>query len=233
MTTANDLISGALRAITSITPGEAVSGAEIDNGMVVLNSMLASWSAQSQMPPFRTLEPFALTSGKASYTIGTSGADFNSQRPDRVTWAWRRDSNGIDYTLEVIPKNRYNSVQVKNLSALPEMLYYDAQFPNGVIYLYPADVQADTLYLESLKPLNQFTNTQTVMILPGEYEEGIKYLLAERLAPEYGATIGQDLRKLITDAEKRIKNKNVHPVQVALDPALRGNSGQYNIYTGY
>lgn len=84
--------------------------------------------------------------------------------------------------------------------------------------------QAYTLFLSSLKPLNQFATVQTAMTLPGEYEETIIYLLAKRLAVPYGFEIppGGNLADLIRTAEKRIKRKNVRPKVAQFDPAITG-----------
>ena len=80
----------ALRAISTLLPGEAIPGGEAANALLTLNMMLASWSADNLMPPFRTLESFPLVVGKESYTIGTNGTtDFATSRPDYVTYVFR------------------------------------------------------------------------------------------------------------------------------------------------
>lgn len=230
MTTGNELVGGALRVVTSVTPGESVDGTEAANALVVLNRMLRSWSAKELMLPFRTLEQFTLTVGQASYTIGPS-ANFNTVRPDYVTGAYRRDANSVDYPIQIIPKERYNDIRIKNQSGLPWMLYYDAQYPNGIIYLWPAEIQADTLFLESQKPIAQFTTLQTSMNLPGEYEEAIVYLLAQRLAPEYGVSITPDIAELIKEAADFIRRKNTKTMLAGFDPIL-GRPMPYNIVNG-
>ena len=61
-----------------------------------------------------------------------------------------------------------------------------------------------------------------MMVLPGEYEEVIVYLLAQRLAPEYGFSISQnpDIAVLITNAEAFIKRKNAKRKVALFDAAL-------------
>lgn len=230
MTTANALISSALAVICSLSPGEPIPGGDASNALAILNMMLAAWSADSLMPPFRTLESFPLIAGQSSYTIGPS-ANFNTVRPDYISGAWRRDSNGLDYILEQLPKERYNAIWQKSIQGIPYQFYYDDQYPVGVIYLYPTDIQADTLFIESLKPLNQFSTLNTIMNLPGEYEEAIAYLLAKRLAPQYGFPITADIRELMDDAERRIKRKNTKPKPASFDYATR-KAQPFNIYNG-
>ena len=200
MPNATDIISGALYAISSVTPGEqAINGTELGYAFGVLNNVLASWSAENLQAPYRTVESFPLTIGQASYTIGTSGSpNFNTVRPDYVTYVFRRDSNNLDYQLIDYTKEQYDAVFQKQLQGLPQWYYYDAQYPNGVLYLYPTDVQAaDTLFIGV--PQAYCFNSLLFHYFhygkfPGEYFEDLKYSLAERLAPEYGMTISQDFR---------------------------------------
>lgn len=220
MAIGNDLVSGALRVISSLGVGEPIPGEESDYALSVLNMMLAAWSAEALMIPARTLEPFPLVIGQASYTIG-AGANFNTSRPDYLTDAFIRDTAGQDSLLDTtMTKEEYNAIPLKTVSAKPARLYYDTQYPNGVIYLDAAPGIQYTLYLESLKPVTQFPTIQSTLNMPGEYQEAIKYLLAERLAPEYGFAITPDIRKLITDAEKRILRKNTKMKVAGFDAAL-------------
>lgn len=230
MSTGNDLVSGALRNISSLSPGEAIPGGESDNALAVLNMMLASWSAENLMIPYRTLESFPLIPGQASYTIGPS-ANFATIRPDEITAVYRRDALNNDYSLIPYTKEQYNGIVTKSVTGLPQWYYYDTQYPSGILYLYPPDIQADTLFIESLKPINQFTTLQTTMALPGEYAEAIKYLLAHRLAVEYGFPIGQELAALIAEAKVRIMRKNVKPKAAGFDMVLQ-TPKNFNIYTG-
>lgn len=231
MTTANDLITGALRAISAVTPGEPVDGTEAGNALTVLNRMLKSWSAKSLMIPYRTLESFTWTAGQSSYTIGQSGTpSYNTLRPDTVTYVYRRQ-NGLDTPLVSMTKDEYNSITDKSVSGVADYFYYDPQSPNGVMYLYQVPSKNLTIFMESLKPVNQFTTLLTDITLPGEYEEAIVYLLAHRLSIEYGVTLSQELVALIKDAEQFIRRRNAKQVVATFDRALN-RTNNYNIDSG-
>lgn len=229
MITANTLISGALRVVTTVSPGEPIPGEEASNALDVLNAMLAGWSAESLMIPFRTLESFPFVIGKNSYTIGPTG-DLVTVRPDSITGLYRRDSNNQDFPLTSGTQQQYNAIGTKGLGGSPDSYFYDPQFPNGVLYIYPAPSVVQTLFVESLKPINQFSTLQAALSLPGEYQEAIKYLLAERLAPEYGMPISADVRKLIEDSRRRLMRKNSRPRVAALDAVYARPS--FDIRTG-
>lgn len=220
MTTANDIITGALELVTSLSPGEGIPGAEADTALRVLNRMMKGWSTDNLMPPFATLENFPIAQGVNSRTIG-SGAQLNTTRPDSVVSAYLRDSNGLDYPpLTPITSAQYDAIAQKAQTARPEWYFYDPQYPNGVLYFDAATDAAYTLFLRSVKPFNQFATINTAMDLPGEYEEIISHLLVEPLAPRYGTAITPDVRKLIEDAKRRIRRKNVRRTVATFDPAV-------------
>lgn len=222
MATANDIISGALQTITSLQPGEAVDGSEAGAALSVLNAMLGSWSAQSLLPPFRTLESFPLTIGKEKYTIGTGG-DFNTERPDEVTFIFTRE-NGTDTPLNSITREQYYAIGSKTQAGDPACWFYDQQYPLGALYLYPAPAATDALFIESIKPVPQFPTLQSTLVMPGEYVEFIQFQLMRRLAPRYGYDISADanLTDLITESERLIKARNVNPVVASFDAGLGG-----------
>jgi hypothetical protein len=222
MTTANQLIASALQIVTSLSPGEGIPGEEADFALGVLNTMLKAWSAEKLMQPCRTLENFSIAQGIGSRTIG-SGAQINTTRPDYVTGAFLRDSGGQDYPINVnMTKEEYNSILNKSNTGRPSRIFFDPQFPNAILYFDVVTAAAYTLYLETLKPFNQFTTLQTEMQLPGEYEEGIIYLLVKRLSVPYGFEIqpGSNLADLIAQAEARIERKNFSMPPAQIDPAL-------------
>lgn len=220
MSTANDIISGTLEIISSLSPGEGIPGAEADSALRVLNRMMKGWSTDNLMPPFATLENFPIAQGVSSRTIG-SGAQLNTTRPDSIVTAYLRDSNGLDYPpLDPITAEQYAAIAQKTQTVRPAWYFYDPQFPNGVLYFDGATDAAYTLFLRTFKPFNQFATINTAMDLPGEYEEIISHLLIEPLAPRYGTAITPDMRALITKAEKRIKRKNVTRKVATFDPVL-------------
>lgn len=235
MTTAQDIVTGALRLISSTTPGEAIPGDEINNGLVVLNQMLASWSTDNLMIPYRSLDAFSLVVGQKSYTIGTSGmVNINSVRPDYITDAWLTDTlSGIDYPINFYTSQQYEDIPLKSIQSIPRWLYYDTQYPNGVINIFPtASATTYTLNIQSTKPIMQFATINSSMILPGEYFKAMRYLLADELATEYGFSIAADLAEKIKEARRMIKRKNTKNTVATFDAALNSRPF-FSILTGY
>jgi hypothetical protein len=74
MTTANDLILGALRFINVYAPGEALDSADSDDALETLNDLLDSWSTD-QASIFASVENIlTFTPGQYQYTVGNYDA---------------------------------------------------------------------------------------------------------------------------------------------------------------
>lgn len=229
-----DIISGALRLISSLTPGEAVNGSEAANALVVLNEMLSAFSMEWGLINATTIESFPLIVGQTSYTIGTGG-NFNTVRPDTIFNQWIYDTvAGIRYPLKQIADNQYNSVPLNTIQSIPKAIYYDPQYPLGVLYIYPtAGLSTYQLNLESIKPIMQFTTINTVMTLPAEYFKALKLLLADELAPEYGFEIPQKLAQNIDRARELMKARNFKRSVASFDAGISGRTRGGTILDGF
>jgi hypothetical protein len=74
MTTANDLITGALKFINSYAPGESLDAADAADALATLNDLLASWST-TPGSVFASVENIlTFTPGQYEYTVGNYDA---------------------------------------------------------------------------------------------------------------------------------------------------------------
>lgn len=238
MTTATDLIYSALRQCSSATPGEPIEGDELGNALHVLNDMIGSWSAESFMPPFKTKTTFSLTQGQESYVIGTSGSsDFNQVRPDNIAGVYFTDTTNpadpIDYAGDVcMTQDQYNSIALKSIAGIPRWLYYDPQYPNGVIYIYQTAGNPNfTMTCEILLPVAQFATLTTALSMPPEYNHAIKMLLADLLAFEYGFELSQRQVQEVERCRSWIMAKNAKREAAVFDPIFR-RRGSFTILSG-
>lgn len=229
--TAQELIKAALRAIGAIASGETPSSEELQDSLEALNLMLDSWSAERLIVYENTTEGFSLVSGQASYTIG-SGGDFDTTRPTRILGAYIRDSSDIDHPVDVFSAKEYREISSKTTQSRPTELYYKPSYPKGTIYLYPVPETVETLYLESLKPLTEFSSLTTDVNLPGPYKRALKWNLAVELAPEFEATVSDVVAVRAQESKGVIKRLNaanqVEPVVLEILKVTR----RYNIDEG-
>ena len=214
---------------------KVTSAGDQSNALAALNSMISSWSAAGLIVPYKTRENFTLITGSSGgvRTIGSSG-NFNTVRPLEITSAYIRDSNDDDHYVDVdMTLEDWSAMVDKTISTRPTRLCYLKEYPLGkILFNYLPDA-AETLYLDSLKPITTFAATSTDYSFSPEYEEAMIYNLAIRLAPEEDAVISPAVVQIAKDSLSAIKKQNWKPIQrVHFDPALLYNSGgRTNIYT--
>lgn len=235
--TAADIIKRALRIAQVIGQGDDPSGTDQEtDAFTVLNSMIASWSAERLMIPYLVTDSLTLSIGDGEYTYGTGG-DINSARPNRIEEAYVRDSEGNDFPVDIIHVSKYNDVGLKSTQGRPYYLYYIAEYPLAKIKLIYVPDAAETLYLDSWKPLTQIATVATTINLPGEYQRALEYNLAVNIAPEYAQELPQSVYTLANQTMRTIKSLNAIPVaESKVDGALLFTSRRnaYNIYSdGY
>lgn len=223
MVTAQDICYGILRQISSVTPGEPIEGTEASNALTVVNRLLAAFSMEWGLINVTTTEQFALSVGQVSYTIGTGG-NFNTVRPDKIFNQWIFDTiSGIRYPLNLISDNQYNAITLNTIQSIPKAMYYDPQYPLGVIYIYPtSSLTTYQLWLESYKPMTQFATLTSAMNLPNEYFEELVMLGADELAPEYGYELNQRQVQKIDRVRDLMKARNFKRSVSGFDPAING-----------
>lgn len=240
MPTSADLITGALQRIQVYSPGEWAQEADLAYGLNNLNQLMDQWSNQN-LACFAILEQSApLVPGQASYKIGIGAPDFNMIRPLSILTdpgtAYVQDSNGNNYSVEVVPRDRWNLYSNRSsivTSNFPNVLFYDPQMPYGVINLTPYPNTAYTLFWDSMLQLSDFSSLTTAMNFPVGYEFAISTNLALLLAPAYPtAVVNPLLVKQAMDSLGNIKRTNQRELYALFDQEIvaRGNLS-YNVWT--
>ena len=221
MTTGQDILYGALRQISSLTPGEPVDGGEAANALVVMNRLLAAFSMEWGLIQDVTVESFPLVVGQVSYTWGIGG-NFNSVRPDHIFNCWLYDSQaGIRYPITRLADNQYQSIPLNTIESIVKAIYYDPQYPLGIVYTYPtASLTTYSLFFESYKPMAQFATLNSTMNLPGEYFEELVMLTADELAPEYGYEMTQRQIQKVEYVKDLMKARNFKRSVAVFDPGV-------------
>lgn len=242
MTTALDLITDALQGIGVYAPGEAISSADSSLALQRLNTMLDSWSNESLMTYCILEQSGTLIPRQYQYTIGTTGSpSFNMTRPLRILnspgTCYVLDDTGNRYNLEVVPRDRWNLIgNIAQVTAnFPNTLFYDPQYPLGVINLYPIPNVGWTLFWDSYLQLTDFSNLTAVMSLPPGYQAAIQDNLAVELwrffKPD-NVPIPQLTLAVAARSKGNVKRTNIREVISDYDSELVSRaSGQYNIYS--
>lgn len=240
MTTARDLCQDALEAMQVYAPGETATNPDIARMFATLNKMIDSWSNES-LSCYANIEQSAtLVPGQYRYTIGTSGSpDINATRPlaisDSYGTVYLVDQNGNRYNLEVVPQARWNLINnvTQVNSNIPNTLFYDPQYPLGIINIYPVPNTPYTLYFDSRLQLTRFSSLSAVMSFPPGYEKAI----TENLAVDGGmyfptANLTPSLVRAAAISKGNIKRRNITEVLANYDPEIVSRAGNtYNVYS--
>jgi hypothetical protein len=192
-----------------------------------LNSLLGAWS-RSRMTIYGLVdESFPLVAGQAAYTVGAS-QDFDTAWAYQIESAFLRDSNDLDYPLQLVSPDQYEAVALKTQSARPQSLLYNPKgYPLATATLYPVPDQVYTLHWTAQKVLASFTAGEDTVGIAPEFEEALEYNLAIRLAPKFGVPVSTELAALARTTKSAIP--------MAVEPAVFGGAfttnGRYSIYS--
>lgn len=232
MATASSLILDGLVMIGDKTIGGTLTTAEETYHLRRLNSMLDSWSLERLMCYQIVQESLALTASTGSYTIGSGGA-FNTTRPTRIVDpCFIRDSNNIDYRVDLINADAYGRITAKTIDGgIPRYLFYDTAFVTslGTIFLWPEPQASLTLYINSPKQITQFALISDTMVLPPGYELAISSNYGIFAAAGF-KPISAELAKVAKESKAAIKGVNIPEGILRMDPGLIGHS-RYDIRT--
>jgi len=233
MTTALAIVKRSMRICGAVDPVAGPSTTEQADGLEALNAMLSVWSARTWTVLYRTRDAnLPVPSSANSYSIGTGG-DFDTARPIRID-SVAIVSGNIPYPLKERSLEDYNANVVSG-QAIPEFFYYEPVFPLGLLYFPTKLGTSMTVTIDSIKPLESFTDINDDISLPPGYEEAVVFNLAKRLNPEYGSKMTLDAMQIASEGEDfLLLQSNLHRKKLSrIDPAIMGgNQGRFNVIAG-
>ena len=236
--TVRDLLEKSFRTIHVLGVGESMATDEAADALDVLNGVLEQANIDKLMGSYQTDLLIPLVANQGSYTIGpsTSSPNVIATRPVEILNGFSRRGT-IDLPLFIGSKQDYNQITKKDLgiAGWEMMVYYEAQFPKGVLYVYPVPLDTlTTIYLTVMTAIAPFSTLDDTVSMPPGYRVWLQYKTAMRLAPEYGMTFTTDMLSNLLDAESALKRNNIKPMPVArtgLSDLSKISSGAYNIYS--
>jgi hypothetical protein len=237
VTAFTDIASDAFAKIGVYAPGETITAADMQTAFNCFNDMLDNWSNQSLAAYANVDNSVVLTPNKATYTIG-SGGDISVSRPISMNMApgsaYVVDLNGNVYPVTVIDQAAWNSISSRNVTGTwPEWIFYDPQFPLGILNVWPTPTAGYTLHFTSRIPfVEAATETSTISLPPG-YSIALKYNLGVELIPyfpEQSKDSAAVVIKRARDTLGDLKRINAKIPLATFDSTMRGVGRPYNIY---
>lgn len=238
VTSAADIVRLALKDSGVLGIGQSASAEDTNDTFDTLNMMISGWSIKRWLV-YHLLDMWVVSTGAISYTVGPGGdIDTGSaQRPDRLEDGnfYRQlitgsSPNQIDYPLRLLQSREdYSRIALKQLSTVPDYIFYDPVMPLGVIYPWPVPSAVKyEVHILIKDQLQQFANLADPINLPNQYYAALRYNLGATLRPLYQMPPDPTLTVLAKESLNIIKNSNAQIPRLRL-PIRFGGSGLYNI----
>jgi hypothetical protein len=234
--TATALVTDALQMLQVYPSDQPLTDADLEKGLEVLNDMMDLWSNESLTCFTWLTQTFTLIPGQSAYTVGTGGY-ITGGRPLRVSdapgAAYLLDSNQNRYLMNVDDQLAWNTITTAVASSdLPDHLFYDPQYPLGIINIWPTPNVGYTCSFLSYAQLVEFSSPSAVLSLPPGYKRAITTNLACLLKPYFlDSQLDPDIRIMAGQSKATIKRTNMREQIAVFDPELVSRGNQvYNIY---
>jgi hypothetical protein len=232
--TVRELIASSLRLAGVLAANESLDAGMAANALVTFNDLLDTWRTErlTLTSQDRVLEP--LVAAQASYTIGTAG-NIDRARPLWIDAAGVLTADGLETPITILTRAQRASIGLKGATSdLPSAIFYDPQFPLGVISVYPVPTDSSAslvLYLPA-ESLDAVADLDVVLSLRPGWSKALRYGLTVDLATEYAMPLDGAILQGAADAKAAIKRTNLVMNDQIVDRALRPYPGQWNYRRG-
>ncbi len=230
MTAVSVLVQDAMFAAQVIGQDQTASSADTQLVLRRLQRMLDSWSNERQMIFANTTQTFTMTAGTASYSTSL----LSTGRPITIQSMVVSLSN-IDYPVNMIDQQMWNSIPYKIAQAIPNQCFYDPTFPNGTMNFYPIPYAAFTCSVDCQEPLNTGTLTlATNLTLPEGYEAAIVAGLAVDIWGSFKSGMpSQQMQEEKTQTRAILKRTNYMPLEMETPFSNNGDISNSFLYKGF
>ena len=234
MTTAGELINGALRLLGMLAEGETPSAATSQDALEAMNQMIDSWNTE-RLSTFSTQDQvFSWPPNQISRTFGPTG-DFVGNRPiqlDDSTY-FRDPASGISYGIKIINQQQYDGIAVKTVtSTYPQVIWLNMDYPNIEMYVYPVPTKVLEWHFISVTELDQPATLATNLTFPPGYLRAFRYNLACEIAAEFGVEPSPQVSRIAMVSKRNLKRINNPDDVMALPYSIVGTRQRYNIFAG-
>lgn len=226
----SDLIAEALTDIRAIRAGDTMAPELQAFALAKLNRLLDRWNADPRAAFNAGFASYTLTPNHQPHTIGPSGADFTViGRPTRIQGAnliLTTVTPAVRLPIRIRDAAWWLANTVQGLATpIATDLYYDPDWPNGKLNLWPVPTAAYQIELLAAELFGALLATDTFW-MPFGYRDAVALTLAEACAPGCGQTASQDLKNDANAARALIFGNNDEPPYLRTrDSGLRSGNG--------
>jgi hypothetical protein len=144
------------------------------------------------------------------------------------------DVNQNQYPVRVVTQSTWNLRGSRNTNSnFPDVLFYDPQFPLGILNFDPEPNLGVTAYFDSYLQLSEFNSLDALLILPPGYKLAIRSNLTIALHAWFpNGTIDPAVVQEAAESKANIKRTNIRPDVASYDPEIVSRArGRYSVYT--
>lgn len=205
--TIGNLVQAALRKLAVISDGYTPTTTQIYAAQEAANALVASLMAEG-MPLWQMVTATFTTQAGVNTYAAPSGVPLPVGMPMKVVQAWRQTNGQSNIPMNLYTDYNFNLLPITSSSGTPVNFYYQPFRTSGTIKLWPTpDSNAHVITYKYQRQCYDFTETSNTeeVDFPTYWAEALIYLLAARLAPEYGVPL-QD-RQLLNAEAKEMKER--------------------------
>lgn len=234
LATANDIIQLVLKSSGVIGEGQTASATDSNDALNHLNMMIAQWNNKRWLI-YNLIELQCTATGNMTYTIGP-GQQFDTginQRPDQIEYGFARllplQVVNVDWQLQIIPsRENYSEIVTKNLGTVPSSIYYDSDWPSGLLYVWPVPpVNQYQIHINIKNSLQSFPNLTTQFNMPPEYLAAIFWNLVCWLKPNYQLPVDPVAVAYARESLRVLRGSNSQVPNLRMPSQLFSYPGRY------
>jgi hypothetical protein len=200
------------------------------------NWILDDWVRRRWLNYSLTEYSFVAT-GVQTYNVGRGQTINISPRPDRLEYAFLRLVNApgpplfpVDIPLDIIPsKEDYSRITVKSIGSFPWRIFYDPQWPVGVLYPWPVPITSlYEIHVGYKTVLPRFMSLNDPINFPPEYESAMNWELARRMRAAFSLPAVPEITQLARTTLNTIRLANQAMPTLRMPSFLRARQRAYS-----
>ena len=233
MATVQTIIDRALRLLSQPSSGRSATTEETADALVVLNDMLDSWRNEKLMAWSMQTESVPMVSTRSSYSIGPTGTDVVTVRPEAIENAWVEVGTS-SYDIVEMTEDEYATLRSKASAAeWPERYLFRASMPNATLIVYPVPNAATaTLKIVTRVPFTAFAAATDTVSLPPGWKAALTFNLAVEMAPEFETEAKASTVQKAVTTKAAIKRSNHRVSHLTTELGYLFSRSAGNIITG-
>lgn len=225
--TGRDLATQALNELMVYGPGDSIIGDDAAFVLSKLTRLLDKWNAIERAVWGVQFQSFPITPALQPHTIGPLTATWTTPlRPNTIDGA-NLIVGTVRTPVDVQDAKWWLNKSVHSLaSTIPTDLYYENDWPNGNVFLWPVPQSPYILEIMSRTVIAQVGLNDVVSFPPG-YLDAIILTLAEMCATPFEVAVSAELKREAQDARAVIFDANTEaPPKIATrDSGMPGGGG--------